>query len=267
MTSADTTQHPLTRAAAPSPDVAAAGSRCVLATLVDVALALVTLLVAPLLGALGLAAGWAWTIAALLMPAVAAGVVLDLTRTGRSPGRRLLGVRTVGAASQLPPTVPELLGRRSFDADLRAGRDPLRLVPNRTVALPPRVWDGWQQARAIGTGPWLLVLDDGRQLPLAGPTLLGRDPSNEAGQHYSLVAVPDLSRSLSRVHALFEPTDDCLWLTDTGATNGTRAASPSPSGGTVIERWLRPGERVPVLAGAVVHLGDRELRVTRSIGG
>ena len=55
-----------------------------------------------------------------------------------------------------------------------------------------------------------------------------------------------------------------VWLTDTGATNGTRAASPSPSGGTVIERWLRPGERVAVRAGGIIHLGDRELRVTRS---
>ncbi|MFT3861919.1 FHA domain-containing protein [Micropruina sp.] len=264
MSVADTAQRPPAPVADPGPDVVAAGARAVLAVAVDVALGLAPLLVVPLLGATRLAGGWAWTIAVALVLAAAAVLLLDLTRTGRSPGRRLLRVRTVAAATQLPPTVAELLRREVHNADLSAGRDPLRLVPRGTTPLQPAVWEGWQQSLVAGTGGWLLVIDGGEPVALTGSTLVGRDPTNAAGQQHALVAVPDLTRSISRVHALLEPADDCVWLTDSGTTNGTRAASASASGGTVIERWLRPGERVPVRDGGIVHLGDRELRITRS---
>lgn len=259
-----TTQRPLTRPADPSADVVGVVARARLAVAVDVLLAVVPLLVVPLLSITRLPSGWAWTIAAIAVLGVGCALFLDVTRTGRSVGRRLLDLRTVAAATLMPPSPRELLRRQVIDADLRAGRDPLRLVPAGSLPLEPATWDGWQQAAPSGTGGWILVLDNGQRIDVSQSTLIGRTPTNEPGEDHALVAIPDLTRSISRVHALVEPADDCLWLTDGGATNGTRAATPSASGGTVIERWLRPGERVAVRDGGLIHLGDRELRVTRS---
>ncbi len=264
MSIAHTSPRPLTRDAAPSPQVVPARARGLLATVLDVALTLVPLLVAWPLSHTRLPAWAVWTITLTLVVAVAAALRAGRTRTGRAPARRLLDGRTVAAASALPPTLREVVRGRVGTADLRAGRDPLRLVPAGDRPLEPAGWTLWQQSNTVGTGPWLLLLDNGEQVPLDGSTLVGRDPANEPGQSHALVAVPDLTRSISRVHALLEPDADCVWLTDTGATNGTRAATPSASGGTVIERWLRPGERVALQAGATVHLGDRRLQVTRS---
>ena len=264
MSTETTTQRPLTRPDAPSSDVLGAGRRGVVAVLVDVVLALVPLLVVPLLALTRLPSVWAWTIAVLGVFVVGTGLLRQLTSAGVSPGRRLLGVRTVATTTLMPPSVSELVRRQVIDADLRAGRDPLRLVPHSSTPLQPTSWDGWRTP-AAGTGGWVLVFDNGQRAEIDRSTLIGRNPTNEPGQQHALVAIPDLTRSISRVHALVEPADECLWLTDGGATNGTRAAVPSASGGTVIERWLRPGERVAVRSGGLIHLGDRELRVTRSL--
>ncbi len=269
MTSDTLLRHPLTRAAAASPGVVPADLGRRLAALAGEGLmALAPLLVVPLLALTRLPIGWAWLVGCLGVLGVAAARAGDVTRTGRTPVRRLLGLRTVTADDQFPPSPRDLLGRRAATADLRAGRDPLLLVPD--VALPPLpvTRSAWPTPRPAATGSWRLQLDDGRQFAITRPTLVGRDPSVEDadGADRALIAIVDLTRSVSRVHALIEPGDDCLWLTDAGTTNGTRAASPSASGGTVIERWLPPGERTAVRAGGTIHLGDRVLRVTRSAG-
>lgn len=280
MTTVDTTtERPPALPAEPSSDVLDAGLRGLLATAVDVVIALAGLLVVPLLTLTRLGVGWAWTLA-LAAVTMAAGLLLfQVCRTGSSPGRRLLGVRTVSVDTQLPPNAAQLFRGRVSSADLRTGRDPLRLLPqgrtpqigtpqSRTprgrTPLAPAVRNGWQQAEPVGSGGWLLVRDDGQQFGIEEPTLIGRAPSNEPGEQRALLAVPDLSRSISRVHALIEPDDGRLWLTDGGTTNGTRAGTPSASGGTLIERWLRPGERVELGVGGIIRLGDRSLRVVRA---
>ena len=269
MTSDTILRHPLTRAAAASPGVVPADAgRRLLALLGEGSVTLAPLLVVPLLGVTRLPAGWAWTVGCLGVLGVAAALVGDLTRTGRTPMRRLLGLRTVATDDEFPPSLAELVGRRVLTADLRAGRDPLLLVPDRARPPLPVTRVVWPTPRPAATGSWRLQLDDGRQFAITRPTLVGRDPSVEDadGADRALIAIVDLTRSVSRVHALIEPGDDCLWLTDAGTTNGTRAASPSASGGTVIERWLPPGERTAVRAGGTIHLGDRVLRVTPSAG-
>lgn len=265
MTSDTLLRHPLSRTAASPPVVPAASGRRLVALLSELLLLLAPLLAVPLLGLAGLPGGWAWAIGGLGVLAVAAALVGDLTRTGRTAVRRPLGLRTVATDGELPPSPAELLGRRVLTADLRAGRDPLLLVVDAAPPLPA-VRSAWRAPRPAATGTWRLELDDGDRFDITGPTLVGRDPDVEDGAGRALIAIVDLTRSISRVHALIEPGDDCLWLTDAGTTNGTRAASPSASGGTVIERWLRPGERAAVRAGGTIHLGDRLLRVTRSAG-
>lgn len=263
-------RHPLTRAAEASPAVVPAlPGRRLLALAGETVTVLAPLLVVPLLGLTGLPLGWAWAAGSLGVVAAAAALAGDLTRTGRTPVRRLLGLRTVALDGELPPGPAALLGRRVVTADLRAGRDPLLIVPGppQPRTRGPRTAEprpGWRPPVTPASGTWRLELDDGGEFELTRSTLLGRDPRHSDGDAHALLAIPDLSRSISRVHALVEPAGDCLWLTDVGATNGTRAASPSASGGTVIERWLRPGERAAVRAGGTIHLGDRVLRVTRS---
>lgn len=112
MSIADTSQRPLTRDAEPSPHVVPAGTRALLATLMDVLAALVPLLAVPLLGRTRLPLACAWTSAGVLVILVAAALIADLCRTGRTPGRRLLGVRTVAAATGLPPTLREVVRRQ-----------------------------------------------------------------------------------------------------------------------------------------------------------
>ena len=265
-------QHPLARVAAASPEVFPATlGRRLTALLGDGAMMLASLLVVPLFAVTGSAVGLPWIVGCLGVLGFATALITDLTRTGQTPVRRLLGLRTVATDDAFPPSPSRLFGRRVVTADLRAGRDPLQLVPD--VAQPPLpvARSVWRTPRPAATGTWRLQLDDGRQFPITRATLVGRDPSNDdagngAGADRALIAIVDLTRSVSRVHALVEPGDECLWLTDAGTTNGTRAASPSASGGTVIERWLRPGERAAVRAGGTIHLGDRVLRVTRSAG-
>lgn len=269
MTSDTLLQHPHARAAEACPEVVSATlGRRLAAWAGEVLLAVAPLLLVPLLAAAGVGPGWSWTLGGLGVVAVAAALLGELTGSGQTAVRRLLGLRTVSASAQLPPAASDLLGRRVVTADLRAGRDPLLIVPRPAGprAGVPRTTEprpAWRPPVAPASGSWRLELDDGSQFELTKPTLLGRDPRDSDGEAHALLAVPDLSRSISRVHALVEPSDDCLWLTDIGATNGTRAASPSASGGTVIERWLRPGERAAVRAGGTIHLGDRVLRVTR----
>lgn len=269
MTTDTLLQHPLARVAAAPPEVVSATlGRRMTALLGEGALALAPLLV-PLSALAGVAAGWAWIVGCLGVLGVATTLVADLGRTGQTPVRRLLGLRTV-AADAFPPSLADAFGRRVTTADLRAGRDPLLLVPDPGQRPLPVVRAGWQSPRAAVAGTWRLELDDGRQFAITRATLVGRDPggdrADEDAPGHELIAIVDLTRSVSRVHALVEPGEDCLWLTDTGTTNGTRAASPSASGGTVIERWLQPGERAAVRTGGTIHLGDRVLRVTRSSG-
>lgn len=268
MTLADTVTRQGGPAAPASDAVRPAGpGRRIAAVAAELLLAWLPLLLAPLLAFAGFPVWLSWTVAGLAAVAVATALIAGLGRTGQTPPRRLLRLRTVGSDSLLPPVPAELAGRRTSTADLRTGRDPLLLPPSEGAGFVPVAEGGWQQPVSGGTGQWQLVLEDGSQLPIERSTLLGRSPANDDGADHALISLPDLSRSISRVHALVEPDADCLWLTDAGTTNGTRAASPSASGGTVIETRLRPGERVAVRAGGSIGLGDRTLRVTRAVGG
>lgn len=251
--------------------VADAGSRARLAAGADALIALLPLTAAPLLPLAGMSAGGAWTLAALGVLAVTVAGLVDLTRTGQTLARRLLRVRTIGSETLRPPTPRELIRGRLLHADLRRGTDPLQ-PPVQSVA-PISAPEGnatrqtWAAPERVPTGTWRLSLDGGGEFTVEGPTLLGRSPTGDDGHDRAAIALPDPTRSISRVHALVEPDPECLWLTDVGTTNGTRAACPSDSGATVIERWLRPGERVAVRVGGTIRLGDHHvLRVTRSPG-
>jgi hypothetical protein len=191
----------------------------------------------------------------VLGAAASALVVADVVRHGRSPGHRLVGLRSVDRRTALPGSLRVLTPRHGLTADLRHGRDPLRLVP---AALAPL---------AAGADPWLagagrpapagvvLIGDDGSVLPIARSTIVGRNPADPSGVH-RLLGIPDLSRTISRSHALLEPDGSTVWVTDLGSANGTAVAAP----GQAFE-YLHPGVRVAAPVGAQLALGDRVVRV------
>lgn len=205
------------------------------------------------------------TLAAAPVPgAVAAGVVAlvliatDVLRTGRSPGHRALGARSVDRRTGLPPG--SLLNlHRCRTVDIRHGRDPLRIAP-RGAEVAPAQGAQWQltASRALNA-PVVLTLDSGLAFSLAGPTVIGRNPSRVEGAT-RLLQVPDLTRTMSKSHALLEPQGGMLWVTDLGSMNGTSVADageePEP---------LAAHVRTVVRLGSTVEFGDRTATVGSAV--
>ncbi|GIG25689.1 FHA domain-containing protein [Cellulomonas denverensis] len=190
---------------------------------------------------------WHWTAGVLAVLAVAAWDVDDLTRTGRTLGQRLLGLRTVDTGTALPP-------RRGMQhwatVDLRAGADPLALVPLAVPRLPGGL-DPWSPRRAESAASVAVLVDDGTVLAIAGSTILGRSPQDPV---HAVARVTDLSRTLSRNHVLLEPEEAGVRVTDLGSANGTAVAEPGAA-----FRPLDPHQGVLVPLGARIAIGERVL--------
>lgn len=107
---------------------------------------------------------------------------------------------------------------------------------------------------------WRLAFDDGSALTLRGQALVGRNPVGPAEEaDVLLVNLPDPGRSISKTHAHLSSHADGVWVTDRCSTNGTAITPPHGDRAEV-----QPG--VPVLAvdGALIHLGDRTVVVSRT---
>lgn len=201
--------------------------------------------------------------------------VIALTTHGRSLGRLVLGLRTVDDLTGDPVSLPRFfrqigsrrLGRRTVTADLRKGRDPLEparqpveaaaLTVDHELARRPRTRGPAavpveQEASETIT----ILLDTGERYEVRGSVLVGRGPERKAGDESTLFPWPDLSRSLSKTHALLEWSGAVLWVTDLQSTNGSVLISP------VGERQpLAPGLRGAATVGWTVELGDRSFEV------
>lgn len=92
------------------------------------------------------------------------------------------------------------------------------------------------------TPSWTLVVDDGPTLRLTGSrVVLGRRPAG-AGDGAQELAVPDATRTLSKVHARLDLVDGAWTVTDLNATNGVIVIDADGS-----ENLLDPGASAPVL--------------------
>lgn len=254
------------------------GGRRRLADALDILLALplVAALVLVALDVPALAGGVRLALLPALVAALAVLIAVQLAclaARGRTFGRLVLGLRTVDDLSGEPVRLvdgvrPVSLRRRTVTADLRRGRDPLaRAVPLLTELAPPEeersprttpiaiVLPGAVRPGA-GSPSVSLVLDSGERIEVEHTLLVGRLPGNGDGEDHPLFAWPDLSRSMSKTHALFEWTGTVLRVTDRGSTNGSSLTAPD---GTIqpLAAGL-PGSAAP---GWTVHLGDRSLEV------
>jgi uncharacterized RDD family membrane protein YckC len=125
-----------------------------------------------------------------------------------------------------------------------------------TKLAPPDLPPDGRPDRPAGRQGFLLVVGD-RSFPLAGRTLVGRDPAPADGEDARCAVLRIEDRSLSKTHALLEVDGAAVYVTDRWSLNGTTLVQP---GGP---RKLAPGERVGVPEGASIRFGRAEARVRR----
>jgi hypothetical protein len=226
----------------------------------------------------------AWLLVGLLAAAALLAIQLRLlVQYGRTLGRYAISVRTVDDLTGLPLRVGGaagvLFGRAAGAAsvDLRKGRDPLEpSVPsisarNLTTTTNEKPTDAATPTfgttvrhisaptapRATGDGV-ALVLDSGQRLVVESSLVIGRNPASDDSA--AVFSWPDLSRSLSKNHALLQWTGSALWVTDLGSTNGTAVVAAD---GT--RTALAAGERAHARVGWTVEFGTRTATIAEVV--
>ena len=241
-----------------------------LAVLIDVLPLLVAAIVAVALAASG--AFPMLILVGLLTIIFVVAQLLLLLRCGRTLGRLALNLRTVDDLTGNPVSLRKIIAglttshwmRRTVTADLRRGRDPL------TPALPPlresAIAEGSRVDAAVfaTSGPGTtattrsdavaIVFDTGRRQVINTSLVIGRSP--ESKDEHPVLALADLSRTLSKTHALLEWSGSVLWVTDLHSANGSVLISPDGE-----RRPLVPGIRGPAAIGWAVECGSRSFTV------
>lgn len=163
------------------------------------------------------------------------------------------------------PTEPAPAGRRAsaqpvgtaadegFISDVPgfAARTPVDDLEHTRRAPVPQV-----AAHASRRALWLVTGTDD-PVEVTGDGAVGRNPAAGLDRHVThLVTLRDPSRSLSKLHLLFGPEGDGLWVVDPGSTNGTVLVDPDGH-----RTVLTPGTQAHVAVGWSLLLGDRTVRV------
>ena len=116
-----------------------------------------------------------------------------------------------------------------------------------------------ESSRSEGQTGWFVVLDDGREIDVAGLVLLGRNPHAQPGEEDAqLIKIADETRTVSKSHLAIATDSDGAFVVDRGSTNGSTVTT---SGG--LSTKCRMGERVRVSEGSIVSIGDHWLEIRR----
>ncbi|MFV0428935.1 MAG: RDD family protein [Arachnia sp.] len=109
-----------------------------------------------------------------------------------------------------------------------------------------------------GARQWYLLLDDGREVGLAVPVLLGRNPRKSSDDpELQLVPAGGDGRMISRTHVFIAADEHGVYVVDRGSTNGTAVVTRSGIDPCPSEARVRVGR------GARVSYGDRWFTVLR----
>ncbi|WP_375429934.1 RDD family protein [uncultured Friedmanniella sp.] len=105
--------------------------------------------------------------------------------------------------------------------------------------------------------PWVAVLDDGRELVVAGLVLLGRNPQPRPGEEGAeLIKLSDESRTVSKTHLALDVDARGLFVVDRDSTNGSTLTTPTGEAFRCV-----PGQPTYLDEGSVVTVGDHRLTV------
>ncbi|QTX04444.1 FHA domain-containing protein [Agromyces archimandritae] len=157
-----------------------------------------------------------------------------------------------GPAGAPEHTVPHRGGVPVPPAPPGVGRPPGVPVP---VAPPFAGAGGAGPAHPHPARRWRLVRDGGAELPLDGPLVIGRDPVLPAHRpEVRAIRIADPANSVSKTHALIEPGEHGVAVTDLHSTNGVSTASAD---GEIA--FLEPEVPRIVTAGAVLRFGEFEV--------
>jgi pSer/pThr/pTyr-binding forkhead associated (FHA) protein len=109
-------------------------------------------------------------------------------------------------------------------------------------------------------GGWAIRLEDGREFPVTGLMLIGRNPVARPGEDVTeLVSAGTQGRMVSKTHLAIGLDQRGVFIMDRGSTNGTAIAISNGS-----FEPCAPGDRVRVRDGQVVSFGDQTLVVRRT---
>lgn len=163
------------------------------------------------------------------------------------------------------------VGGATFGALQRTTPPPTQHPASRGVAVPrmrPRqVGDESQEGTRLVAGPsaragdegWIIRLDDGRQVPLTGTLLIGRDPApRPTDAAVDLLAAGEPSRTVSKTHLSVGVDSRGVFLVDRGSTNGTAVRGPNGE-----LQPCPPDATVRLAEGQVVSFGERTLQIIR----
>lgn len=126
-----------------------------------------------------------------------------------------------------------------------------RLPPETPSPEPPSPEPLAEDTRVAAPRRWALAMPDGTRVSLDGPLLLGRDPAGIPDRPGArLLALVDPGKTVSKTHALLEPTPNGVRVRELHSTNGVAID-------TAAGRELLPtgGEAVAPV-GATIRLGS-----------
>jgi uncharacterized RDD family membrane protein YckC len=131
-------------------------------------------------------------------------------------------------------------------------------VGERTERIPPPS-ERRTSAEPSPRRTWTAVLDDGREVPVRGLVLLGRNPQPRPGEETAeLVKLADETRTVSKSHLALDVDGDTLVVMDRGSTNGSTVTTAEG-----VTTACTPEKPAPAADGSVVSMGDHWLTVRR----
>ena len=168
--------------------------------------------------------------------------------TGAGPGGAVVGMRLPRVSHDRGPPGAATLGIAPLIMVMRADATGMR-----------RTWfdriSGTVLVSRRSQTVYTLVIG-GRSVLVDAAVLLGRAPERGPGREgVRLVSVPSDDATVSKTHALLEPTPEGLAVTDLGSTNGTYLVDFRGS------HELAPGLAETVPRGGAIYFGEAECRV------
>lgn len=136
--------------------------------------------------------GQPWLAAAIALPVALASLACWRGILGGSIGHTLLQLRTVSHESGLPSF---RFHKKRYAVTRGSPQDPFALRPQPISMPTPTTPQPIQQRSHLR-----LTVDDGTAHTITHAALIGRDPTVPPNPQYALIAIPDLTRTVSKAH-------------------------------------------------------------------